>query len=67
VRRLSSRITRGRDLDTSIDGIWSGCRAAHGGRSPVAFVPPLKKTPFESQYIDRSTTMGTPFAPTLAA
>ena len=38
----------------------SGAAAAYGNRTAVAFVPPLKNTPPESQYIERSTTIGTP-------
>src|SRR5262249_5713248 len=33
---------------------------AYGKAMPVALVPPLNSTPPESQYSDRSTTMGTP-------
>jgi hypothetical protein len=38
--------------------------SAHDGQCatiPVALVPPDQRTPFASQYIERSTTIGMPF------
>ncbi len=34
---------------------------------PVAFVPPENSKPFESQYIERSTMIGTPFVTWITA
>lgn len=51
------------------NGRGDGCRRSrqNGNGVPVALVPPDQKKPFESQYIDRSTTIFTPFVTSISA